>query len=51
LSPSQLEAGYKFNCRFSIFPEDKIDIRLIALRDIQAGEELLASYGSAFVIE
>ena len=58
LTKEQLGGGAKFNCRFDEIASDVdgnedpdvIEVFLKTLRDISAGEELLASYGDTFIL-
>ena len=51
LTKAQLDEGRKFNCRFVSLGGKSEEVFLEALRDIEVGEELLASYGPDFVVE
>ena len=59
LTKEQLDGGAKFNCRFDEVASDVdgnedpnvLEVFLKTTRDISAGEELLVSYGSSFILK
>jgi hypothetical protein len=53
LSVSQRSGPFamEFNCEFEYEGEEVVEIFLVASKDIEEGEELLANYGDEYVIE